>query len=117
MNIALIFALLVAIVAVVFAFQNPETMSVKFLGFESADASKALILLVTFAVGVVTGILTTLPGRLRAVAAARAARKEVEAERSKALSSLNTSTATTSTTAASEPDPYTARFGSPPHKA
>ncbi len=115
MNIALIFALLVAIVAVVFAFQNPDPMSVKFLGFESRDASAALILLLTYAFGVLTGILTTLPGRLRAQAAAKAARREVEAERSKALSSLNTST-TTGTTTTTAPDPYTARFGDPANR-
>jgi hypothetical protein len=94
-------------------------MSVRFLGFESADASKALILLVTFALGVVTGILTTIPGRIRAQAAARAARKEVEAERAKALNSLNTSTASAAASTASpsaEADPYTARFGEPPNK-
>ena len=115
MNFALVFALLVAIVAVVFAFQNPQTMSVRFLSFESRDASTALILLITYGLGLLTGILTTLPGRLRAQMEAKRAARLAEEERSKALGALGKSTPV-GTTAPGEADPYAARFGDPPHR-
>ena len=133
MNIALVFALLVAIIAVMFAFQNPETMDVKFLGYESRDASKALILLITFALGVITGGLASLPGRVRARGEARRAEKENATLRKQmnsasgaaisapaagtapiATAPIATTTTTTETTRTA--DPYTARFGEPPHK-
>lgn len=64
MRFALIFSLLVAIVAVVFALQNPQTMEVNLL-FVETQGSAALVLLVTFAIGVVVGLLSTLPSRIR----------------------------------------------------
>lgn len=107
MNFALVFSLLIAIVAVVFAFQNPETMSVRFLGFESQATSKALILLITFGLGLLTGWFGAIPARLRAASEARALRKE----RDGLMGRLNSASAAPSTAAAS--DPYTARFGNP----
>ena len=64
MRLTLIFSLLVAIIAVVFALQNPQMMEVNLLFFET-EGSAALVLLVTFAIGVVVGLLSTLPGRVR----------------------------------------------------
>jgi putative membrane protein len=64
MRLTLIFSLLVAIVAVVFALQNPQMMEVNLLFLET-QGSAALVLLVTFAIGVVVGLLSTLPGRFR----------------------------------------------------
>lgn len=64
MRLTLIFSLLVAIVAVVFALQNPQMMEVNLL-FVETQGSAALVLLVTFAIGVVVGLLSTLPGRIR----------------------------------------------------
>jgi len=64
MRLTLIFSLIVAIIAVVFALQNPQMMEVNLLFFET-EGSAALVLLVTFAIGVVVGLLSTLPGRIR----------------------------------------------------
>jgi putative membrane protein len=64
MRTALIFSLVIAIIAVVFALQNPQPMEVNLL-FAETRGSAALILLVTFALGVVVGLLSTLPSRIR----------------------------------------------------
>lgn len=115
MNIALILALAVAIVAVLFAFQNPDPVQVQFLGFRSIQASLALVLLVTFALGLLTGWLGSLPGRIRARMDARALARE----RDKVMTTLNSATTpttgTTTVVTTTEPDPYTARFGPPPN--
>lgn len=111
MNFALVFSLLIAIVAVVFAFQNPQTMSVRFLGYESADASTALVLLITFGLGLLTGWFGAIPARLRASSEARALRKERDTLMGRLNSASPASTAASTTTTAT--DPYTARFGNP----
>lgn len=70
MRIFTLFALVVAIVAVVFASQNATPVLVQFLGWQ-AQASMALILLLTFALGVVFGLLVSVPpmiGRMRKIA-------------------------------------------------
>ena len=64
MRITLWIALLVALITVVFALQNPGYTDLK-LGPWTLQASIALILIVTFAVGVLVGSLAMLPGRLR----------------------------------------------------
>lgn len=114
MNIALILALAVAIVAVLFAFQNPDPVQVQFLGFRSIEASLALVLLITFTFGLLTGWLGSLPGRIRARMEARALARE----RDKAMGTLNSATAPAATTVTADTDdPYTARFGAPPNAA
>lgn len=111
MNVALVLALVVAIVAVLFAFQNPQGVQVQFLGFRSMEASLALVLLITFTFGLLTGWLGSLPGKLRAVREARAAHKE----RDRVMGTLNSATTPASGVTADTADPYTARFGSPPN--
>jgi len=64
MRFGLIFSLLIAVIAVVFALQNPQPMTVN-LFFFSTQGSAALVLIVTFGIGVVVGLLSTLPGRIR----------------------------------------------------
>lgn len=64
MRFTLILSLLIAVLAVVFALQNPQFMEVNLL-FTSTEGSTALVLIVTFALGVLVGLLSTLPGRLR----------------------------------------------------
>ncbi|PEN14990.1 hypothetical protein CRI94_01480 [Longibacter salinarum] len=64
MRFALVFALILAVLTVVFALQNDDPMAVDFL-FVQTQGSKALVLIVTFATGVLTGLLSTLPGRIR----------------------------------------------------
>lgn len=65
MRFGLIFSLLLAVLAVIFALQNPQTMDVNLL-FVRTQGSTALVLILTFVFGVVVGLLSSLPGRLRA---------------------------------------------------
>lgn len=65
MRFGLIFSLLLAVGAVVFALQNPQPMDVNLLFFQT-EGSTALVLILTFAFGVLVGLLSSLPGRLRA---------------------------------------------------
>lgn len=64
MRIALVLSLVLAVLTVVFALQNDDPMAVDFL-FIQTQGSTALVLIVTFALGVIVGLLSTLPGRLR----------------------------------------------------
>ena len=64
MRISLIVSLLIAVLAVVFALQNPQFMEVNLL-FTETRGSTALVLIITFGIGVLVGLLSTLPGRIR----------------------------------------------------
>jgi uncharacterized integral membrane protein len=64
MRTGLIFSLLLAILAVIFALQNPQPMDVNLLFFKT-QGSTALILTLTFGFGVIVGLLSTLPKQLR----------------------------------------------------
>lgn len=64
MRVALVFSLLLAVLAVVFALQNPQQMDVNLLFIETRG-STALVLIVTFSIGVLVGLLSTLPSRIR----------------------------------------------------
>jgi putative membrane protein len=64
MRTGLILSLLLAILAVIFALQNPQAMDVNLLFFET-QGSTALILILTFGLGVIVGLLSTLPKQLR----------------------------------------------------
>jgi len=65
MRFGLLFSLLLAILAVIFALQNPQPMDVNLLFFRT-EGSTALILILTFSLGIIVGLLSSLPGRLRA---------------------------------------------------
>ena len=83
MQIAIIAALVIAIVAVIFALQNLTAVGVSFL-FWSIHGSLALVLLVTLAVGVLVGSLASLPGLIRGKWATSSQKKKLsglEAER------------------------------------
>lgn len=60
MRFALILSLILAVFAVVFALGNPGYTDVN-LGFTALRASTALVLMVTFGIGVVVGILAAVP--------------------------------------------------------
>ena len=64
MRVTLIVSLIIAILAVIFALQNPGLITVKLGPFES-EHSKALVLIVTFALGALVGILVMLPRFLK----------------------------------------------------
>ena len=56
----LIFSLILAILAVVFALANPQEMDVNLL-FAEVQGSTALVIILTLVIGVVIGILSTVP--------------------------------------------------------
>jgi uncharacterized integral membrane protein len=64
MRLGLIFSLLLAVVAVIFALQNPQNMDVNLLFFQT-QGSTALVLIVTFCLGVIVGLLSMLPKQFR----------------------------------------------------
>ncbi len=64
MQIFIIIALLIAVVAVVFALQNTAAVTVTFL-FWSIHGSLALVLLLTLLTGVLISVLVSLPGLVR----------------------------------------------------
>lgn len=64
MRFGLIFSLILAILAVIFALLNPQPMDVNLILFETSG-STALILILTFGLGVLVGVLSTLPKQLR----------------------------------------------------
>lgn len=64
MQILIIIALVIAIIAVIFALQNLTVVTVSFFFWE-AHSSLALVLLITLAVGVAISLLASLPGMIR----------------------------------------------------
>jgi len=64
MRSGIIFSLIFATGAVIFALANPQPMEVDFLLFRTSG-STALVLIVTFGFGVVVGLLSTLPTLVR----------------------------------------------------
>jgi putative membrane protein len=65
MRFGLLFSLVLAVFAVIFALQNPQSMDVNLLFFQT-EGSTALVLILTFGFGVLVGLISSLPGRLRA---------------------------------------------------
>ncbi len=63
-TVYLIVALLIAIVAVIFALQNTMTITISFLAWE-VTGSLSLVLLVTLAIGVVIGLLFLAPSTIK----------------------------------------------------
>jgi len=64
MVFALILALAFAIVAVIFALQNPTMVTVSLFGYPF-EGSLALVILVAVAVGILIGVLVMTPGRIK----------------------------------------------------
>ena len=60
MRIYMILALVIAILSAIFAIQNATPVTVNIYGF-SAESSLAVVLMVTFAAGVVTSLLVSIP--------------------------------------------------------
>lgn len=56
----LIFSLILAILAVVFALANPQEMDVNLL-FAEVQGSTALVVILTLVIGVIIGLLSTVP--------------------------------------------------------
>jgi putative membrane protein len=76
MQIFVIIALLISIIAVVFALQNLAAVTVSFFIW-SIHGSLALVLLVSMAAGVLISLLASLPGLIRARWTVSAQRKKL----------------------------------------
>ena len=64
MVFALILALAIAIVAVLFALENTMMVTVSFFGY-AVDGSLALFILISVGLGVLIGVLMMTPGRVK----------------------------------------------------
>ncbi len=64
MRIFMLFALLIALIAVIFALQNTQVVSINFLAW-TFQGSIALEVIVTLIAGVLVGILAMLPASIR----------------------------------------------------
>ena len=75
--ILLIIGLIVALLAVVFALQNSAPTVVTFLFWPTGEVSLALVLLITFAIGVIAAVLVLLPGIIKRGTQLRGLKKKV----------------------------------------
>lgn len=76
MQLFLFLALLIAIALVFFAVQNAMIVTVSFLTFRF-EGSLALIIVIVFAAGFLSGILTSLPSLIRKGSLLREQKKKV----------------------------------------
>jgi len=76
-SVYLILALLIAVVAVIFALQNTTRVTVAFLLWQF-DQSLALVLLLSLAIGVIIGLLTIFPKVVRSKMAASNQKKKLD---------------------------------------
>ncbi|GAB4530375.1 MAG: hypothetical protein Fur0018_17660 [Anaerolineales bacterium] len=76
MTLSILLALLIALVAVVFALQNATTVTLAFLTWQF-QGSLALLLLLTLAVGFVVGWLAATPSLIRSRLEKGALRKQI----------------------------------------
>jgi putative membrane protein len=65
-TVALILALILALIVTIFAVQNNTAIDVAFLAW-TIDGSLALILMITFALGILIGLLVSTPAWIRRV--------------------------------------------------
>lgn len=63
-TVYLIFALVIAVIAVIFALQNTKTVTISFLAWQ-VTGSLSLVLLVTHAIGAVIGLLVLAPSAIK----------------------------------------------------
>lgn len=113
MRIALVFSLLLAVLTVVFALQNDDPMTVDFLFFNT-QGSTALVLIVTFTLGVVVGLLSTLPGRIRDRRELKKIQKSKDPTRPSSIGSGSSSSHTAGRSTSQVPS--SGRSGSTPSK-
>jgi uncharacterized integral membrane protein len=75
-TVYLIFALLIAVVAVVFALQNTMTVTISFIAWK-VTGSLSLVLLITLAIGAVIGLLVLAPSAIKNSLAVSGHRKRI----------------------------------------
>jgi uncharacterized integral membrane protein len=74
--LTLIFVLIFAILAVIFASQNPMIVTISFYGY-SVDGSLAVIILIAVIVGIIIGALVMTPGAVKRSFELRSHRKKI----------------------------------------
>ena len=74
----LIFALVIAVLAVIFALQNSVTVTISFMAWE-VTGSLSLVLLITLAIGALIGLLVLAPSVIKHSMAAANGRKRIRA--------------------------------------
>lgn len=79
MRITLLISVLLSVVAVVFALQNPEQIDIN-VGPYILTGSTALVIIVTFGIGLLVGILAAFPSRLRHRREVKRLRKQVHTD-------------------------------------
>src|SRR5512138_3020496 len=77
-TVYLIFALLIAVIAVIFALQNTLTVTISFLAWK-ITGSLSLVLLVTLAIGALIGLLVLAPSAIKNTIAVSNHRKRIGA--------------------------------------
>lgn len=77
MIFALILALAFSIVAVIFALENPTLVQVSFLGYQ-AKGSLALFILLAVVLGILIGVIVTLPMVVKRSLALSSHRKKIQ---------------------------------------
>jgi lipopolysaccharide assembly protein A len=77
MRLFIVLALLIAIAIVLFALQNSAVVTISFLSFHFSG-SLALIVVVLFALGLLAGLLISLPSLLRKSSALREQKRKVK---------------------------------------
>ncbi len=77
-TIYLILALVIAIIAVIFALQNTAVVTISFLVW-NVTGSLSLVLLVTLAIGVIIGVLFLSPSTIKTSLQASGQRKQLSA--------------------------------------
>jgi uncharacterized integral membrane protein len=63
-SVYLIFALVIAVIAVIFALQNTMTVTISFLAWK-VTGSLSLVLLITLAIGALIGLLVLSPSTIK----------------------------------------------------
>jgi len=77
MQLQLIVAIVVAILAVVFALQNAVPITVSFLTWRF-ESSLALVLLITVALGVIMSLLVSVPSRIKRIKLISSQKKKIQ---------------------------------------
>jgi uncharacterized integral membrane protein len=76
MQIQLVFSLIIAFFAIIFAIQNTEVISIRFLIWET-EGSLALILFISLVAGALISYLATAPAQIRQRRTISSQRKEI----------------------------------------
>jgi uncharacterized integral membrane protein len=82
MQLQLIAAIIVAILAVVFALQNAVPITVSFLTWRF-ESSLALVLLITVALGIIMSLLVSVPSTIKKMKLISSQKKKIQEEDSR----------------------------------